>query len=875
MNSQKPGAIYRSDYKEYQFSITSLHLNFDIFDSETLVSATTLFHRKDKLPAATPLQLMGEDLDLVSIAIDGRILQGGDYQLDDKSLVVVDVPDSFSLEIVTRIYPDKNRSLEGLYQSSGIYCTQCEAEGFRKITYFPDRPDVLTRYTTKISANKTSCPVLLSNGNLIEKGDLTDNRHFAVWQDPFPKPSYLFALVAGSLVVVKDKFTTKSGRIVDLRIYVEERNKTKCDHAMQSLKKSMRWDEDTFGLEYDLGIFMIVAVDDFNMGAMENKGLNIFNSKYVLSSPETATDTDYLGIEGVIGHEYFHNWTGNRVTCRDWFQLSLKEGLTVFRDQEFSSDMNSRPVKRIDDVRILRNFQFKEDGSPMAHPVRPDSYVEINNFYTATVYNKGAEVIRMMHTILGAKRFRKGIDLYFERHDGQAVTCDDFVAAMSDASNEDLQQFKNWYSQAGTPLLQIKEKWDEKEQVYTLHIKQTCPDTPGQEDKQPFHMPIKLGLIGPDGSSFGDNSDEGKILQLTDGEQSFSFSDIPVKPVVSFLRDFSAPVRVEPFQNPCDLATLIKYDSNHYNRWEAINRLATDTILVVAEAIKNGEKIETNPLFHEAYSYNLSHNDYDPSLLSLSLALPAETTIAQEMAVIDPSGLHSARQRVRYEIALNNREIFKGLVEGAVEEKSYKLTPDAMGKRGLKNVALSYLMSLSQTDEEIVQFCLEQYYKSTNMTDTIGALSNIVNLQRPEKEAVLADFYQKWQADPLVLDKWFALQANSTLPDTLAMVKKLMTNESFSIENPNKVRSLIGVFCAGNHVRFHSKSGEGYTFLGDRILELNKINPQIAARLVGPLISWRRYDDGRQQLMKKELERIVATPGLSRDVYEIVSKSLG
>ncbi len=875
MKTKQPMPVYRKDYKEYNYLINKLHLTFELFEKHTIVTSEASYHKKI-VQDDSSLFLFGEELELLGLFIDGVEINKDGFSRDAKSLVIKDVPENFSLKVVSKIFPDNNKSLEGLYKSSGNYCTQCEAEGFRKITYFPDRPDVLTKFTTRIEADKTKYPQMLSNGNFVESGKLNNNRHYVLWHDPYPKPSYLFALVAGKLVCINDSFVTQSGKKVDLKIFVEERNKNRCGHAMASIKQAMRWDEDTYGLEYDLDQFMVVAVDDFNMGAMENKGLNIFNSKYVLSTPETATDQDYMGIQGVIGHEYFHNWTGNRVTCRDWFQLSLKEGLTVFRDQEFSSDLNSRPVKRIEDVKVLRNFQFKEDSSPMAHSVRPDSYLEINNFYTATVYNKGAEVIRMMNTILGPENFRKGMDLYFERHDGQAVTCDDFANAMSDASKIDLSQFKNWYSQAGTPRLQVSHEWVEKTKVLQITIKQTCSDSPGQKQKKPFYMPIKLGILSADGIDLLYEQGGEQTVFLTEQEQIFTFDNITEKPILSFLRDFSAPVHVEPFQTTTELATLMKHDSNLYNRWEAGNRFATDTILNLIEHVQENKTFDTEEgeSFVEAVSYSLQHNRADPSLLSHTLQLPAETTIAQEMDIIDPDSLHLVRKYVKQQIAVKNKNLFCEIVKENSADVEYDLSAEATGKRRLKNVALSYITAIEPLDPEIVELCLRYYYDAKNMTDTIAALSCLVNIDHPGRQEVLSDFYEKWQTDPLILDKWFAVQAVSQLPETLTQVKKLLSDPMFSMENPNKVRSLIGMFCSANHFRFHENSGDGYRFLAEKILELDPFNPQIAARLVGPLISWRRYDKNRQNLMKETLKRIVNAKNISGDVFEIASKSL-
>jgi aminopeptidase N len=873
MSTEERTPTFRKDYTEFDFSLEDFHIRFQIFDSHTLVTSTGRYRKKSHLKPQH-LQLMGEKLELAGLSLDGRELPVDRYRIEGKTMKILNPPDYFTLTAVTRIYPEKNTSLQGLYKSGGNYCTQCEAEGFRRITYFPDRPDVLTIFTTRVEADSRYCPQLLSNGNLMESGDLEGGRHFVVWQDPYPKPSYLFALVAGRLECISDRFVTRSGREVDLKIFVEERNKLKCDHAMKSIKKAMRWDEEVYGLEYDLDTFMVVAVDDFNMGAMENKGLNIFNSKYVLSTPETATDMDYLGIQGVIGHEYFHNWTGNRVTCRDWFQLSLKEGLTMFRDQEFSSDIYSRPVKRIQDVRLLRDFQFKEDSSPMAHPVRPDSYMEINNFYTVTIYNKGAEVIRMMHTILGTEKFHRGMDLYFERYDGKAVTCDDFVSAMSDAGECDLTQFKLWYSQAGTPELTVRQEWDELKSSLKITIRQTCPATPGQNSKAPFFIPIKIGLLSESGEDLPGGGNGVETLYLTGDRQEFTFDNIGERPVLSFLRDFSAPVKVKPFQTRKELGTLMKYDTNQFNRWEAGNRYASDTVLDLVGSIKKGKPAKIDAMFLEALLYNLKHHRSEPALLAQTLSLPGETTLAQEMAEIDPDALHLAVKMVRREIADKGREQFLEILKEKGSDRSHSISASAIGQRSLANAALSYLMAVESPEDEILRLCLDQYHSAANMTDTIAALTCLANMEHPSREEVLHDFYEKWRTDPLVMDKWLAIQANSELPSTLENVKKLLRDPVFSMGNPNKVRSLIGVFCTSNHVQFHRINGEGYIFLTDIVLDLDQLNPQIAARLVSPLINWKRYDKTRGGLMKTQLQRVAGKDKVSRDVYEIVSKSL-
>lgn len=871
MKNDQPVTVYRKDYTPYPYAVDSVELIFRLFDDKTVVTAHTVFHANDTNGHQNEdLFLYGEDLELQSIEIDGAPLDRRAYKIDDTGIRINCPGQSFSLEIVTVIYPHKNSSLEGLYRSSGNYCTQCEAEGFRKITYYPDRPDVLTQFTTRIEGDRAECPVMLSNGNLIERGELPDNRHYVVWQDPFAKPCYLFALVAGQLVSLDDTFTTRSGREVELKIYVEEKNQGKCGHAMESLKKSMRWDEEVFGLEYDLDIFMIVAVDDFNMGAMENKGLNIFNSKYVLSTPASATDTDYLGIEGVIGHEYFHNWTGNRVTCRDWFQLSLKEGLTVFRDQQFSADMNSKAVQRIDDVRILRNVQFREDSGPMAHPVRPDSFVEINNFYTATVYNKGAEVIRMMHTLLGSDGFRKGMDLYFKRHDGQAVTCDDFVSAMEDGAGVDLVLFRRWYSQSGTPRLSVKSVWKDDESTFVLTIKQRCDATPGQEEKKPFHIPIKIGLFSKNGGELvGDT-----VLELKEEEQDFVFENISEEPVVSLLRDFSAPVRVDRFESNEDLAYLMANDANLFNRWDSAMKLSTEVILDVTGQLQRNETPEVSTFYLDAVEKIISSPMPDKDLTALALQLPTESTVAQEMDVIFPGQLREARSLVKQRIAKRCKEHLLRLYHENSSTEPYSVSPVEKGQRSLRNVCLSYLMTLSPLPEDILNLCTAQYANATNMTDTMAALSLLSHVDSSARTEALEDFYSRWKDDALVMDKWFAVQALSELPGVVAEVRGLMEHPGFSIKNPNKVRALVGTFCAGNHAAFHSEKGEGYRFLSAQILVLNTLNPQIAARLLSPMINWKRYEPALGALMEKELQMILKQKDLSKDVYEIVSNAL-
>jgi len=857
--------IYRKDYKVPPFLIEELLLNFSLEENYCVVTAESKIYRNSQSDESScTLFLNGEDLELLEIQIDEKELGEEKYEIDETGIILSQVPDSFILNIKTKIYPDKNTALEGLYRTSGNFCTQCEAQGFRKITYYLDRPDVMTRFTTRIEGDSRSCPILLSNGNKIESGELPNNRHFAVWQDPFPKPSYLFALVAGDLVCIKDSFTTKSGHDLDLHIFVESQNSKKCSHAMVSLKKSMQWDEEVYGLEYDLDTYMIVAVDDFNMGAMENKGLNVFNSKYVLASKETATDQDYLGVEGVIGHEYFHNWTGNRVTCRDWFQLSLKEGLTVFRDQEFSSDMNSRAVQRIDDVRILRNFQFREDSGPMAHPVRPDSYLEINNFYTVTVYNKGAEVIRMMHTLMGAEKFRKGIDLYFTRHDGQAVTCDDFVAAMADASGVNLDQFVLWYSQSGTPLITVEEEWDAEKNEYKLTLSQESAGAP-------FHIPVAIGLVDSKGN---DMKIKTKLLELRDRKQEFCFAEINEKPSLSLFRGFSAPVKVNCWQSREQLAFLMAHDSDPFNRWDASFSLSESVILQLAKVHQNGNELQLESSYVEAVKNILQDKESDKSLLAMALSLPEESYLAQQMDIIDPDALHYARKFVRQELARLCVADLQAVLRENTTDEVYSLAPQAMGQRRFRNVCLSFLLAAESPHEEDLSLAKQQFNEADNMTDVIAALSAFVNSSIPVQEELLDEFYKKWQDDQLVMDKWLILQAGKCESSTLNSVKKLMGHPAFSMSNPNKVRSLIGAF-GGNHFCFHAKNGEGYTFLADQILRLDSSNPQIASRLTTPFAAWRRYDTDRQKLIRTQLKRLLAKDGLSGDVFEMVNRSLG
>jgi len=865
-SQSSPKTIYLKDYKPSDYQIKTVDLRFILNEDITRVISKLQLQRNSD--HSNPLVLDGEALELISVRLDGKDLSTDQYKIDDRSLTIDNVPDQFLLEIETEIDPVANTSLEGLYQSSGNYCTQCEAEGFRKFTYYLDRPDVMAEFTTTIEADKTKYPILLSNGNLIDKGELDNGRHWVRWHDPYKKPCYLFALVAGDLALTSGSYTTSSGREVALEIYTEHHNADRTDHAITSLKRAMKWDEDNFGLKYDLDIYMIVAVDDFNMGAMENKGLNIFNSKYVLATPETATDTDYIGIEAVIGHEYFHNWTGNRVTCRDWFQLSLKEGLTVFRDESFTADLNSPAVKRIDDVRVLRAHQFPEDSGPMAHPVRPASYMEINNFYTMTVYNKGAEVVRLYQTLLGKNGFRKGMDLYFKRHDGQAVTTDDFRNAMADANNTDLSQFQNWYDQAGTPELYITEHWDEMTRKYTLNFRQECPPTPEQENKKPFVIPVRTDLIDSDGKSMIKET----VLTMTGKEQQFEFNGLSRQPIPSLLRDFSAPVKLHFDYSNDQLAFLMANDSDSFNQWEAGQRLAMRVLLELVEKINSSSTLTLDQSLIEAFQKTLI-SDNDPALIAEALTLPSESDIAQQMDVVDPEAIYQARLFVRQTLAKNLQTDLQKTYEQNKSKGNYKIDPASMAKRRLQNCTLAYLACL-ETDKSR-QLAMKQFTESKNMTDNLGALHSLVGQESEEREQALAQFYDHFQDDPLVINSWFSIQASASLPSTLDTVKALLDHPKFSIKNPNKVRSLIGAFAQMNQRCFHWEDGSGYRFIADQIIKLDPMNPQIASRLVRVFTRWKRFDERRQALMKTELERIKQQAGLYKDVFEIVEKSLG
>ena len=862
MRTDTPKTIYLKDYTPFPFEIENLHLNFDIRDGHTIVTATTTYKRKDT--ATTTLYLHGEDLDIIDISIDGQNIDTFDKTEDGLTLDIPD-KDTFTLTIQTKIYPELNTRLEGLYNSGGTYCTQCEAEGFRRITYYPDRPDVMTIFTVRVEADK-KYPVLLSNGNRTDGGEVGEDRHFTIWEDPHLKPCYLFALVVGDLTHIHDTFTTASGREVDLYIYVRHGDESQCDHAMDSLKRSMTWDEEVYGLEYDLDIFNIVAVSDFNMGAMENKSLNIFNTALVLAQQETATDQDFMRVEGVIAHEYFHNWSGNRVTCRDWFQLSLKEGLTVFRDQEFSSDMHSRDVQRIDDVTHLRRFQFSEDASPLAHPIRPDNYIEINNFYTMTVYEKGAEIIRMMHTILGAEKYRKGTDLYFERHDGQAVTCDDFVKAMEDASGVDLSQFKLWYSQAGTPELSFTGAYDEKNQCYDLTLKQNVPDTVGQSNKKPMTIPCSLGLIGADGKDLI----ETQTLMLSDAEQNFKIENITEKPTPSILRNFSAPVKLTSDLTDDDLAFLMVNDSDGFNRLEAGR---TYYLRTIAQIMATGNAPSQS--FLDIYGNLLeraTQPNADKALMARAISIPDISSICQNQDIIDPQAIHETRESILNTVSNNFTDLLQKIYTDNRTSSNFSITAEAMGQRTLQNTAMMILSNKLTGDD--AERCKEHYNTANNMTDRMAGLFLACALDGEVHDEIVDDFYTRYKNYPLVIDKWFSAQAQIHLPKTIDVVKQLRQHADFNIKNPNRVRSLFSAFAMSNPVRFHATDGSGYAFLRDAIIELNKINPQIAARLLTPMRTWKSYTPDRQVMMKDALSKILKIDDIAPDIFEIASKSL-
>lgn len=853
--------VYLKDYRPSSFTLDTVNLTFDLYDDHALVTSKMKLIRQHE----GALHLLGDALELVSIHMNGVELDPSAYKKDQDDLILEHCPDSLTLDIVTRIRPQDNTELSGLYRSNHLFCTQCEAEGFRRITYFLDRPDVLAKYTTRISADKKHYPILLSNGNLIDSGTSANGRHWVVWNDPFKKPSYLFALVAGDLACVRDEFVTCKGRKVDLRIYVEPGNEDKCAFAMESLKKAMRWDEEVYGREYDLDIFMIVAVSDFNMGAMENKGLNIFNSKYILARPDTATDEDYVGVESVVAHEYFHNWTGNRVTCRDWFQLSLKEGLTVFRDQEFSRDMNSRDVFRITDVDGLRSSQFPEDSSAMAHPVRPESYEEINNFYTATIYSKGAEVIRMQHTLLGKEGFRRGMDLYFERHDGQAVTIDDFVAAMEDANQVDLSQFKLWYSQAGTPVVEVSSKYHNGR--LTLTMQQHCPRTPDGKDKKPFHIPIRIALFNSRGEQMAIDKE---LIELKESKQSVVFEGLSERPVVSVLREFSAPVRLKDELSQEDLLFLLRHETDGYAKWDAAQRLVLNCLASCLQSSSDSWHIPEALL--SAFRHVLLDDSLDTDLRDELLSPPGFEEVAATMELVDVTLIEKVRDYFSKQLGLHLFTELKQVYEKLWHEEGQNKNYEQYQHRGLRNTCLCLMMHANEA--ATLDLCKQQFAARRTMTDQLASFALLVNCADSQSRTqAIDDFYKQWSKEDLVLDKWFAIQAASKLPGTLEQVRHLLQHPKFNIKNPNKVRAIVGAFCLANHRNFHAMDGSGYVFLREMLVKVDKLNSQIAARLATPFTRWQRYDEPRQVLMKQQLEQL-AKLKLSRDLREVVTKSL-
>jgi aminopeptidase N len=878
----RAGTKRRADYRAPPFVVDDVALEFDLDPDATRVTATYGFRRNSAAAAVdrhAPLVLDGEQQQRISITLDGRPIAPERLTITPSTLTLRDPPDAGTLSIRSVIAPSRNVALEGLYISSGVFCTQCEPEGFRRITCFPDRPDVLARYDVTLRADRVRYPQLLSNGNLVAAGPLDDGRHFARWRDPFPKPTYLFALVAGDLASLDDEFVTASGRRVALRIFATAANIGRCQHAMDSLKRAMRWDEERFGREYDLDTFMIFCADDFNLGAMENKGLNIFNSRLLLADAAMATDDDFSAIEAVIAHEYFHNWTGNRVTCRDWFQLSLKEGLTVFRDQEFSSDQGSRAVERIGAVEYLRREQFAEDAGPMAHPVRPDEYQEINNFYTATVYEKGAELIRMQHALLGADRFRAGMDLYFDRHDGQAVTCDEFVQSMQDASGVDLAQFRNWYAHAGTPVVTVRGSYDAPARTYVLDVEQSLPSAKGSRRRQPLHLPLAVGLIGPDGADMplrlaGEPKASGttRVLELRSVAQRFEFVDVAAAPVPSLLRGFSAPVRLVSDHDDAALALLASHDSDAVNRWDAAQRSYINAILRLAHAHRHGMPLVLPQLLTQVVRGLLDDDASDPSLLALALELPDAGYVASLEPVMDPDGIEAAIAFIERALAAELRDAFERAYRRNRLPGPYVWEPRPAAARRLSNLCLRFLGALE--DDVAHDLAIGHFDAADNMTDSIGALRALRDSLSPARDAIYRRFEAKWRDEPLALDKWFDLQARSTRGDTLAIVRTLIAHPRFNARNPNRVRSLVGAFALRNFARFNAADGAGYAFVAEQVRALDAINPQLASTIAGAFNLWKRFAEPRRTQMQRSLERIGRTRGLSPDVSEVVTRTL-
>ncbi|HCE4620666.1 TPA: aminopeptidase N [Vibrio parahaemolyticus] len=865
--SQAPQAKYRKDYQAPSHTITDIDLTFDLYDNDTIVTALSKVVQKGE---STTLELDGEGLELRSVKVNGE--DWAHHEVKEASLVLSDLPAEFELEIITKIAPEANTALEGLYKSGGAFCTQCEAEGFRRITYYLDRPDVLAKYTTKVIADKATYPYLLSNGNRIAQGEAENGRHWVQWQDPHPKPAYLFALVAGDFDVLRDKYTTMSGRNVDLEIFVDKGNLDRAGHAMTSLINSMKWDEERFGLEYDLDIYMIVAVDFFNMGAMENKGLNIFNSKFVLANDQTATDRDYLGIEAVIGHEYFHNWTGNRVTCRDWFQLSLKEGLTVFRDQEFSSDLGSRAVNRIDNVRIIRGPQFAEDASPMSHPIRPDKVIEMNNFYTLTVYEKGSEVIRMYHTLLGEEGFQKGMKLYFERHDGTAATCEDFVSAMEDATGVDLKQFRLWYSQSGTPTLRVNSEYNAEAKTYALTVEQFTEATQDQAEKQALHIPFDIELYDSKGQIIPliiNGESVHNVLDIKQDKQTFVFENVAEQPVPSLLREFSAPVKLEYDYSDAELIFLMKHATNDFARWDASQMLLAKYIRQNVTNVQTGSEVQLSEDLIDAFRGVLLDENLEPAFIAQVFSLPSINEITGWYKQIDVDAVDTVLNGITVSLSAALEDELSATYH-TLKQAEYTIDHAAIGKRALRNQCLQFLAHTDKGNTLVKA----QYEAANNMTDTIAAMSAANSAQLECREELMADYSDKWKHDGLVMDKWFALQGTNPAEDALEKVKATMNHEAFSLKNPNRTRSLIGSFLAANPVRFHDKSGSGYQFAGEILRQLNDSNPQVASRMIDPLLKFRKYDEARQAMIRAELEKLKAMDNLAKDLFEKVTKAL-
>ena len=875
MTSEQSKTIYLKDYRPTPYLIKHVHLNIILHEDKTEVYSDLQIEKNPGQEQA-PLELHGSELELEDIKLDQKILKPGDYELTETSLLINRVPDKCVLSTKVIIRPHENLALEGLYKSKGTYCTQCEAEGFRRITYYYDRPDILATFTVRLEANQDSYPVLLSNGNCIDKGPLVGGRHFTVWEDPFPKPSYLFAVVAGDLAEIHEDFTTQSKKNVKLSIFAKHEDISKCEYALESLAKALKWDEDTFGLECDLNEYKVVAIGDFNLGAMENKGLNIFNTALVLANPDIARDANYQSILAVIGHEYFHNWTGNRVTCRDWFQLCLKEGLTVYRDQEFSRSFFSPAVVRIEDVKLLKQFQWPEDDSPIAHPPRPDRYIEINNFYTSTVYNKGAEVVRMLCTIIGKDHFRKGMDLYFEKFDGMAVCQEEFIEAMSQASGQDLNQFMNWYTQAGTPSIEVNDSYDPSKKTYTLTFKQSCQSNGVQKQTSAKHIPLKMGLLAENGKEIplqlNDETSPGaceRVFSLTKDEESLTFTNIDAKPIPSLFRDFSAPVKVKSFLSHSELQFLMSHDTDHFNVWESGQTLYTHMILDVMSQKHDPLRVDQKLL--DSVGSILSNDHFDHAFKAHALTLPSEQLIAQQFDIIDPDAIHTSREHVISQIALAHQKSFKQTYLSLLTKEDYSPTKDQIGARSLKNVCLRYLHTLKTPESK--QMVLDQYHNARNMTDRDAALALIIESDFAERDDIVHSFYKQWQKEDNAIDRWFSLQASQASDRPKELIDSLVGHEAFKLENPNRMRSVLVSFFRNNPVSFHHKSGYGYKLCSEYVLKLDHMNRHMASLLAKSLTNWRKYDEHRQKLILNELE-FISKQNLSPDVYEIVTRSL-